>query len=97
MKQEKVDYIKHVNTAVKNAKREKFQIVISVLGKLEKVKIIACNDTLFPNTLEDMAKYLPVLCLSKYTSRVIKSTLAAETLCMVDFAEATILYKGLIL
>ena len=105
LKQENVECLKQVNRVVKKAKKEKSQIDIPDLGNLEQLNI-ACSDASFGN-LTDVGSqggyilflvgnndiYMPFARQSKCIRRVVKSTLPAETLAMVDWVE-TCLFIG---
>ena len=95
---------------VKKAKKEKSQIDIPDLGNLEQLKIVYYSDASFSNLTDgdwqggyihflvgNNDKYMPIAWQSKSISRVIKRTLAAETLAMVDLAEACIFYRKFLL
>ena len=110
LKQENVECIKQINRTIKKAKREKSQIYIPDLGNTELLQIIAYSDASFANLsnggsqggyvifLQGMNKqYMPIVWQSKRIKRIVKSTLAAETLAMVDLAEACIYYRKLII
>ena len=94
----------------KAKKKEKSQIDIPVLGNLELLKIITYSDASFSNLtdggsqggyilfwLEKNDKYMTIAWQSKHIKRVIKSTLAAETLAMIYLAEACIFYRKFLL
>ena len=110
LKNKNVDCIKQVNKTVKKAKKEKSQIVIPDLGTTTNLKLIGYSDASFANLgdggsqggyviflVGDNNKYMPISWQSKRISRIVKSTLAAETLAMVDLAEACVYYRKLIL
>ena len=110
VKQENVECIKQINRTIKKAKREKSQIYIPDLGNTELLQIIAYSDASFANLsnggsqggyvifLQGVNKqYMPIVWQSKRIKRIVKSTLAAETLAMVDLAEACIYYRKLII
>lgn len=110
LKQENVECLKQANRVVKKAKKEKSHIDIPDLGNLEHLKIIAYSDASFGNLTDGGSqggyilflvgsndKYMPIAWQSKRIRRVVKSTLAAETLAMVDMAEACIFYRKLLL
>ena len=99
-----------MNKTLKKAKKEKSQISIPDLGNLEKVKIVVYSDASFANLMDggsqggyviflqgETGKYLPISWQSKRIKRVVKSTLAAETLAMVDAAEAAVYYRKFLL
>ena len=99
-----------MNKALKKAKKEKSQISIPNLGNLEKTKIVLYSDASFANLMDggsqggyviflqgESGKYMPISWQSKRIKRVVKSTLAAETLAMVDAAEAAIYYRKFML
>ena len=106
MKKGKVECFRQANKNIKKAKKEKSQICIPNLGNLDKLSIVAYSDASFAN-LEDggsqggyiifivgeKGNYFPLHWQSKKVRRVVKSTQAAETLAMVDLAEACIFYK----
>ena len=96
----KMENIKHVNKTVKKAKKEKSQIVIPDLGNLGNVQIVGYCDASFMNLNDggsqvgyviflkgDNGSYMPLAWQSKRVRRIVKSTLGAETLAMVDLAE----------
>ena len=110
IKQKKVDCIKQLNRIIKKAKKEKSQIVIPDLGNLENIKLVGYSDASFANlgdggsqggyiifVVGDNKKYMPIAWQSRRIRRVVKSTLAAETLAMVDLAEACVFYRKLLL
>ena len=101
--QENVECLRQVNRAVK---KEKSQIDIPDLGNLKQLKIVAYSDASFGNLTYGGSqgsyilflvgysdKYMPIAWQSKRIRRVVQSTLAAETLAMVDLAEACIFYR----
>ena len=105
-KQENVECLKQAN----RAKKEKSQIDIPDLGNLKHLKIVAYSDASFGNLTDGGSqggyiiflvgsndKYMPTAWQSKHVRRVVKSTLAVETLAMVDMAEACIFYRKLLL
>ena len=105
LKRENVECLKQANKVVKKAKKEKSHIDIPDLGNLKHLKIVAYSNASF-GTLTDGGshggytiflvgsndKYMPIAWQSKHVRRVVKSTLAAETLAMVDMAEACIFF-----
>ena len=110
IKQKKVECIKQLNRIIKKAKKEKSQIVIPDLGNLENIKLVGYSDASFANlgdggsqggyiifVVGDNKKYMPIAWQSRRIRRVVKSTLAAETLAMVDLAEACVFYRKLLL
>ena len=110
IKQKKVECIKQLNRIIKKAKKEKSQIVIPDLGSLENIKLVGFSDASFANLKDggsqggyiifvvgDNKKYMPIAWQSRRIRRVVKSTLAAETLAMVDLAEACVFYRKLLL
>ena len=110
VKQQNVECIKQVNKALKKAKKEKSQISVPDLGDLESLKLVVYSDASFANLLDggsqggyviflqgENGEYLPISWQSKRVKRVVKSTLAAETLAMVDAAEAAVYYRKFIL
>ena len=106
MKKGKVVCMRQANKNIKKAKKERSQICVPNLGDLHNLRIVAYSDASFAN-LEDggsqggyiifvvgsNGNYFPVHWQSKRIRRVVKSTQAAETLAMVDLAEACIFYK----
>lgn len=110
LKQSNVECIKHANRVVKKAKKEKSQVDIPDLGDLSHLKIVAYSDASFANLTDGGSqggyiiflvgnnhKYTPITWQSKRIRRVVKSTLAAETLAMVDMSEACLFYRKLLL
>ena len=110
IKQKNVECIKQLNRIIKKAKKEKSQIVIPDLGNLENIKLVGYSDASFANlgdggsqggyiifVVGDNKKYMPIAWQSRRIRRVVKSTLAAETLAMVDLAEACVFYRKLLL
>ena len=92
------------------SKTEKSHIDIPDLGNLKHLKIVAYSDASFGNLTDRGSqggyiiflvgsndKYMPIAWQSKRVGRVVKSTLAVETLAMVDMAEACIFYRKLLL
>ena len=86
-------------------KNPKSQIDIPDLGNLERLKTVAYSDASFGNLtvggsqggymyflVGNNDKYMPIAWQSKRIRRVIKTTLAAESLSMVDLAEACIFF-----
>ena len=109
MKRGKVECFKQANKNIKKAKREKSQICIPNLGNLDKLSIVAYSDASFANledggsqggyiifVVGDKGNYFPLHWQSRRVRRVVKSTQAAETLAMVDMAEACIFYRTFI-
>lgn len=110
LKQQNVECIKQANRVVKKAKKEKSQIDIPDLGNLKHLKIVAYSDASFANLTDGGSqggyilflvgnnnKYMTIAWQSKLIRRVVKSTLAAETLAMVDMSEACLFYRKLLL
>ena len=109
MKKDRAEYFRQVNKHIKKAKKEKSQVVIPNLGYLSELSIIGYSDASFGNLDDDGSqggyiifvvgkngKKFPLHCQSKSIRRVIKSTQAAETLAMVNLAEACVFYKTFI-
>ena len=107
LKQENVECLKQANRVVK---KEKSRIDIPDLGNLEQLKIVAYSDASFGNLTDGGSqggyilflvgnndKHMPIAWQSKSIRRIIKSTLAAETLTMVDLAETCIFYRKFLL
>ena len=80
------------------------------MGSLENIKLVGFSDASFANLRDggsqggyiifvvgDNKKYMPIAWQSRRIRRVVKSTLAAETLAMVDLAEACVFYRKLLL
>ena len=110
LKLENVECIKQINRTVKKAKKEKCQIDIPDLGNPTSIQIVAYSDASFANLtdggsqggfiiflLGNNNRYMPIAWQSKRVKRIVKSTLAAETLAMVDMAEACMFYRKLLL
>ena len=89
-------------------KKAKSHIDIPDLGNLKHLKIVAYTDASFGNLIDGGSqggyiiflvgsydKDIPIAWQSKRVRRVVKSTLAAETVAMVDMAEACIFYRKL--
>ena len=107
LKQENVECLKQANRVVK---KKKSHINIPDLGNLKHLKIVAYSDASFGNLTDGSSqggyiiflvgsndKYMPIAWQSKCVRRVVKSTLAAEILAMVDMAKACIFYRKLLL
>ncbi len=110
LKERKVDMIKEVNKTIKRAKKEKSQLIIPDLGNLKNLKIIGYSDASFGNLPDcgsqggqviflvgENGNHFPVYWQSKRIRRLVKSTQAAETLAMVDLAEACVYYRSFLL
>ena len=110
LRQENVACMKHINRTIKKAKKEKSQIHIPNLGNPKDFQIVAYSDASFANLMDggsqggyiiflvgENSKYIPVAWQSKRIKRVVKSTLAAETLALVDLAEACLFFRKLLL
>ena len=110
LKQENVDCIRQINRTIKKAKKEKSQIHIPNLGNPKLLQIIAYSDASFANPTDGGSQggyiiflvgnnnqYMPIAWQSKRIKRIVKSTLGAETLAMVDLTEACFYYRKLIL
>ena len=110
LKHENVECLKLAYRVVKKAKKEKSHIDIPDLGNLKHLNIGAYSDTSFGNLTDGGSqggyviflvvsndKYMPIAWQSKRVRRVVKSTLAAETLALVEMAEACIFYRKLLL
>ena len=106
----KIECIKQANRVVKKAKKKKSQIDISDSGNFAHSKIIEYSDAPFANLTDgwfqggyiiscvgNSNKYVTIVWKSKHIKRVVKSTLAAETLAMVDMPEAYQFYKNQLL
>ena len=106
-KQEKVECLKQINRLVKKQKKEKSRIDIPDLGNLEQLKIVAYSDASSSNLTDGSSqrgyilflvgsndKYKPIALQSERIRRIVKSTLAAETLSMVDLAESRIFIEN---
>ena len=98
-----MECIKQINRTIKKAKKEKSQIHIPNLGNPKLLQIIAYSDASFANLTDGGSQggyiiilvgnnnqYMPI-------KRIVKSTLGAETLAMVDLTEACFYYRKLIL
>ena len=110
LKRENAECLKEINRTIKKAKKEKSQIANPNHGDPRHLQSGAYSDASFANLndggsqggfiiflLGDDNKYLPIAWQSKRVKRIVKSTLAAETLAMVDMAEACMFYRKLIL
>ena len=99
-----------INRTIKKAKKEKSQILIPDLGNPKLLQIVAYSDASFANLMDggsqgghiiflmgENGQYMPISWQSKRIKRIVKSTLAAETLAMVDLAEACLFYHSLII
>lgn len=100
LKQKNVECIKQANRVVIKAKKKKSQIDIPDLENLKHFKIIAYHDASFANLIDGGSqggyilflvgrtnRYMPISWQSNHR-RIIKSTLAAKTLAMIDASEA---------
>ena len=76
------------------------------MGNLEHLKIVASFANLADGGFQggyilflvgNNNKYLPIAWQSKHIRKVVKSTLAAETLAMVDMSKASLFYRKLLL
>ena len=105
-----MEIIRQVNKVFKKAKRVKSQLVIPDLGNLNDLKIVAYGDSSFSNLSDggsqgghiiflvgSKKKYFPLSWQSRRIRRLVKSTQAAETLALVDLAEACFYYRKFIL
>ena len=110
LKQENVECIRQINRTIKKAKKEKSQIHIPNLGNPKLLQIIAYSNASFANLtdggsqggyiiflVDNNNQYMPIAWQSKSIKRIVKSTLSAETLAMVDLTEACFYYRKLIL
>jgi hypothetical protein len=109
LKTKKTSCLSHINNVIKKAKNEKSSIGIYDVGNLKKIKIVGFCDASFGNLddggsqggyiiflVGENGNYVPLSWQSKKTTRVVKSTLAAETLAAVDLSEACIFFKKLL-
>ena len=105
-----MECIRQINRTIKKAKKEKSQIHIPNLGNPKLLQIIAYSDASFANLTDGGSQggyiiflvgnnnqYMPIAWQSKHIKRIVKSTLGAETLAMVDLTEACFYYRKLIL
>ena len=105
-----VESIRQVNKIIKKAKRVKSQLVIPNLGDLCDLQIVAYGDSSFSNLSDGGSQgghiiflvgsnneYFPLSWQSRRIRRLCKSTQAAETLALVDLAEACVYYRKFIL
>ena len=105
-----MECIKQINRTIKKAKKEKSQIHIPNLGNPKLLQIIAYSNASFANVTDGGSQggyiiflvgnnnqYMPIAWQSKRIKRIVKSTLGAETLVMVDLTEACFYYRKLIL
>ena len=102
----KVEVIREINKVIRKAKREPSQVVIPALTQLSSWKLLTYSDASFANVdgtksqggyiiyLSDGKQDFPLAWQSQKVKRVVKSTHAAETLAMVDAAEASLYYKS---
>ena len=110
LKHSKVGIIAQINKTIRKAKKESSQIHIPKLGRVEKFSIIGYSDASFANVhdvsshggyiiylLGENGRTAPVAWQSRKLKRVVKSTQAAETLALVDLAEASFYFRSLIL
>ena len=110
LKDRRVESISRINKTIRKAKRESSQIVVPCMTDLEKCRIVAYSDASFANLhgtksqggyiiylVDPNNKSFPLAWQSQKVKRVVKSTHAAETLAMVDAAEACVFYRQFIL
>ena len=106
LREGQVKSIHNINRAVRKAKRESSQLVIPQMMDLSMCKIVTYSDASFGNVngtgsqggyivyLTDGICSFPLAWQSNKIKRVVKSTQAAETLAMVDAAEASVYYQS---
>ena len=103
-----IGVIYDINKAIRKAKKEPSQIVIPRMSDLNKCKFVTYSDASFANVdgvksqggyityVTDKEHSFPLFWQSQKVKRVVKSTQAAETLAMVDAAEASVYYQSFI-
>ena len=109
LRSRQVSTIHDINKAIRKAKKESSQLVIPRLSDLSKCKLVTYSDASFANVdgtksqggyitfLTDGRGSFPLAWQSQKVKRVVKSTQAAETLALVDAAEASLYYKSFLL
>ena len=109
LKEKKTELITRINKVIRKAKREPSQIMIPSIPMMEKCELITYSDASFANVagvgsqgghityVTSGGQTVPIAWHSQKVKRVVKSTQAAETLAMVDAAEAAIYYKNFIM
>ena len=110
LKEKGVDSISLINKTVRKAKKHSSQLLIPNLGKLSELTLKVYCDASFAGHNSGSShggyiiylaghndSYVPISWQSRRIKRVVKSTLAAETLAMVDAMEAAVYYRRLLL
>ena len=105
----KVSVVQQINKSIRKAKRESSQLEIPHMPDMKKWKFDAYSDASFANVdgtksqggyiiyMSDNTSKFPLAWQSQKVKRVVKSTHAAETLALVDAAEASMFYKSFLL
>ena len=105
LKDRQVAMIQQINKVVRKAKKESSQLVIPRFPNLSQCRLVTYSDASFGNIegtksqggyiiyLTDGEQSFPFAWQSQRVKRVTKSTHAAETLAMVDAAEAAVYYR----
>ena len=109
LRNRQISVMHDINKAIRKAKKEPSQLVIPCMSDISKCKLITYSDASFANVdsvksqggyivyLSDGKRSFPLAWQSQKVKRVVKSTQAAETLAMVDAAEASIYYQSFLL
>ena len=102
----KVEVIHGINRAIRKAKRESSQLTIPRMSNFQRCKLVTYSDASFANIegtksqggyityVSDGECSFPLAWQSQRVKRTVKSTQAAETLAMVDAAEASLYYQS---
>ena len=107
LKNNRVASIRMVNKTIKKAKKEKSSLFFPHLGPVDKCNMIVYSDASFANHTNTSSQggyiiflssvlgvSIPISWQSRKVKRVVKSTHAAETLALVDAAEAAVNFQN---
>ena len=108
LRTKQVNVMYDINKAIRKAKKEPSQVVIPRMPELSKCRLMTYSDASFANVegVKSQGGYItyvtnnehsfPLSWQSQKIKRVVKSTQAAETLALVDAAEASLYYQSFI-
>ena len=105
-----VDNVKQANKVVKHSKGTNIEIHFPCLGKPEGLRLAAFSDASYANLVDGVSsregfiillvgangRCCPIVWCSKQIRRVVKSTLAAETLALVDCLDTALYLASII-
>ena len=103
----KASLMPKINKVIRKAKKEPSQISIPCMSDLDKCKLVGFSDASFAivsgtksqggyiiYVTDETNNFFPIVWQSQKVKRVVKSTHAAETLALVDAAEACVFFQN---